>query len=98
MPIFEKYIFNLTNPMMSADEFDLLDELYFLQSYEQLKKELDWDDRKLLATLQALLEKGWIKCYSSPEEEVLHNIQIDKEGENYLYLATKEGLLEHNQK
>lgn len=55
---------------MTDDEFDLLDELYFLQSYEYLKNKLDWEDQRLLFTLESLLKKGWIKCYSGPEEEI----------------------------
>lgn len=81
---------------MSEEEFDLLDELYFVQSYAYLKKELDWEDDKLLDILQLLLDKQWVKCFSSPEEEVVKNHNLHDNGKEYLYLATKKGLMEHN--
>lgn len=81
---------------MSDDEFDLLDELYFLQSYEQLKNETRWDDQKLLATLNQLFQKEYIKCYSAPDQEVFDGVDLDRDGSGYYYLATKKGLLKHN--
>lgn len=80
---------------MSDEEFELLDELYFVQSYENLKQELDWEDEKLLFILQKLVDKEWINCFSSPDEEVL-DPDIPNKGKTYFYLASKRGLLEHN--
>ena len=82
--------------MMSEEEFDLMDELYFVQPYPYLKKELGWEDEKLLATLQLLIDKEWIKCFFNVDEEVNDNFNIEKEGKEYYYLATKVGLMEHN--
>jgi hypothetical protein len=82
--------------MMSEEEFDLLDELYFVQPYQYLKEELGWEDEKLLATLQLLIDKEWIKCFYNVDEEVKDNFNIEKEGKKYYYLATKVGLMEHN--
>lgn len=81
---------------MSDDEFELIDELYFVQSYEYLKQELDWEDEKLLFILQMLVDKEWINCFSSPDEEVFDDPDIANKGKNYFYLASKKGLLEHN--
>lgn len=81
---------------MTDDEFDLLDELYFLQSYEYLKNKLDWEDQRLLFTLESLLKKGWIKCYSGPEEEIFGTPQLATKGKELYYLASKQGLLTHN--
>lgn len=81
---------------MTDEEFDLMDELYFVQSYDYLKQELDWEDEKLLVILQKLFEKEWINCFSSPDEEVFNNPDIPKEGKTYYYLASKKGLLDHN--
>jgi len=81
---------------MSDDEFDLLDELYFLQSYDHLKNETGWDDHKLLSTLRQLFEKEYIKCYSAPDQEVFEGADLDRDGFRYYYLATKKGLLKHN--
>lgn len=81
---------------MSDDEFDLLDELYFLQSYDYLKKELGWEDKRLSTTLQQLLQKEWIKCFQAPDEEVFEKVDIASSGQKYYYLATKKGLLKHS--
>lgn len=81
---------------MSDDEFDLLDELYFLQSFGYLKETLNWEDERLFLTLQKLLERGWIKCYHSPDQEVFETVDFSKQGKNLYFLATKAGLLKHN--
>ena len=80
---------------MSDEEFELIDELYFVQSYDYLKQELDWEDEKLLFILQKLVDKEWISCFSSPDEEVF-DPDIPHKGKTYFYLASKRGLLEHN--
>ena len=58
---------------MSDEEFDLLDELYFVQPYAILQDALGWPDPQLLNTLTLLKDKGWIKCFSEEEEEVCHS-------------------------
>lgn len=81
---------------MSEEEFDLMDELYFVQPYTYLKDELGWDDEKLLVNLQELYDKGFIKCLSHPDKELFDNIDIKGQGKLYYYLATKKGLMQHN--
>ena len=82
---------------MTDNEFDLLDELYFLQSYPYLVKTLNMSEDVIHSTLDILLKKGWIKCYISPTEEIDFDIsKFEKEYWNYHYLATKAGLLAHN--
>jgi len=81
---------------MTEEEFDLIDELYFVQSYDYLKQELDWEDEKLLVILQKLIDKEWINCYSSPDEEIFDDPDIPNKGKTYFYLASKKGLLDHN--
>lgn len=81
---------------MSEEEFDLLDELYFVQPYSYLKETLSWDDEKLLVNLQKLFSKGYIKCLSHPDNELFENVLIQENGSSYYYLATKKGLMHHN--
>jgi hypothetical protein len=81
---------------MSDDEYDLLDELYFVQSFAYLKEALDWEDEKLLVTLQRLFDKEWIRCYVTPDEEIFEKTSLRTSGKDYFYLATKKGLLSHN--
>jgi hypothetical protein len=83
--------------MMSDKEFDVLDELYFLQSFASLEKLLPYGGRELAEILENLIVKEWVRCYKAPDDE----IKFDKSGyweeyHKYYYLASKEGLLAHN--
>ena len=82
---------------MTEIEFEVLDELYFLQSYQYLINTLKMEDDNLKETLSILITKGWVRCYRSPTEEVdfEHSI-FEKNYRNYHYLASKAGLLAHN--
>lgn len=82
---------------MSDLEYDVLDELYFLQSYGDLRETLHWDDGLLRDTLESLLRRNWIRCYKTPTEEVFGNeIDLETGYRSYYYLASKSGLFAHN--
>ena len=82
---------------MSDDEFDVIDELYLLQHYRDLSKALKWGDQKLEQVLLILIEKGWVRCYESPEIELEKFEGKSSDGlSEYYFLASKEGLLAHN--
>ena len=80
---------------MSDEEFDVLDELYFVQTYAFLRETLAWEDERLLDTLTLLVEKGWVKCFSEPDQECFETINLQEVGKELLYLATKKGLMAH---
>ena len=83
--------------MMTDNDFDVIDELYFIQSYQYLTKTLDMSGKNIKTTLEGLLKRGWINCYITPTEEIEFDIRnFEKEYRNYHYLATKAGLLAHN--
>jgi len=82
---------------MSDLEYDVLDELYFVQSYEALTGSTGFEDDLLKKVLKKLLSKKWIKCLSSMTEEIAYDdVDFDKDFRNIFYLATKSGLLAHN--
>ena len=81
---------------MTDSEFDLLDELYFVQSFDNLKNALNWEDEELLQTLLSLYQKGLIKCLTGPDQERFDQVDVLTEGKELLYLATKKGLMAHN--
>lgn len=81
---------------MSDEEFDLLDELYFVQPYSYLKESLGWEDPLLLETLASLYQKSFIKCLSTPDSERFDQVDLKGEGKQLYYLATKKGLMAHN--
>lgn len=82
---------------MTDEEFDVLDELYFLQSFTYLLNEIGMKEDKLKSTLVDLCEKGWVKSYSSPTEQVVfERSNFEESFANYYYLASKAGLMAHN--
>ena len=81
---------------MTDPEFELLDELYFVQSYQYIKESLGWEDELLLSTLNALYQRGLIKCLEAPDEERFDLVDVPEEGRNLFFLATKKGLMAHN--
>ncbi len=80
---------------MSDEEFDVLDELYFVQTYTFLRETLAWEDKRLLDTLTSLVEKGWVKCFTEPDQECFEAVNLQVVGKELLYLATKKGLMAH---
>ncbi len=81
---------------MSETEFELLDELYFVQHYSYIKETLKWEDERILDALSLLYEQGLIKCLRSPDEEIFGKVNFTEEGYSLFFLATKKGLMVHN--
>lgn len=82
---------------MTSDEFDLLDELYFVTSFDEVKRALDWSEDRLYTSLITLFRKDWIKCMNAKSEELpSREIDLENAFREYHYLATKQGLLAHN--
>ncbi len=85
--------------MMSDEEFDILDELYFVQSFAYIQENTQYKETEIFETLKILLEKDWIKIYDQSHKEILvvDNIDLAKNYKNFHYLATKAGLKAHTQ-
>jgi hypothetical protein len=81
---------------MTDLEFDLMDELYFVQPFPHLLQTLAWEENILLQTLESLFQKGYIKCLQSHDHERFDEIDWQREGKELFYLATKKGLMAHN--
>lgn len=82
---------------MSDAEFDVMDELYFVQPFNYLIEELEMPAIDLKDVLKSLIEKGWVKCLYNMNDEVFEDkLDIENEFQDYYYLATKTGLLAHN--
>jgi len=84
---------------MSDHEYDVLDELYFLTEYKELIEKLGMDDQEIKPVLVKLFNRGWLRCYLEPNEE-LEEDQVDLEinFRKYSYLASKAGLKAHTSK
>jgi DNA-binding MarR family transcriptional regulator len=82
---------------MTDEEFDVLDELYFLQSFDDLAKSVNFSTKELKDILRALIKKGWLRFYVNPSDEISFEAKrFEKDYHKYYYLASKEGLLAHN--
>ncbi|MDB5257634.1 MAG: hypothetical protein JWM14_2329 [Chitinophagaceae bacterium] len=83
---------------MTDQEFDILDELYFVISFQDLMRNLSWSASDILPVLKQLVAKEMVKCIDpqSEEEVTLSVADLDKQYNKILFLATKKGLMEHN--
>ncbi|WP_276497031.1 hypothetical protein [Pontibacter litorisediminis] len=83
---------------MSNNEFDILDELYFVTSYADLRSTLSLTDQELCAALQSLIHRGYVKIlYPDPDTELEYEeATFGKQCQEYFFLATKAGLVVHN--
>ena len=82
---------------MTDQEFDILDELYFLTSYKELKEISQIGSLEVKELLWRLIEKGWLLCHQNNDEEIdPTKAEFETEFGNYHYLASKKGLLAHN--
>ncbi|WP_266205031.1 helix-turn-helix domain-containing protein [Pontibacter kalidii] len=83
---------------MTNNEFDILDELYFVTSFPDLKSTLSLTDSELCAALQVLIQKGYVKIfYPDPDTEHAYDeATFGRHCRDYFFLATKAGLVVHN--
>jgi hypothetical protein len=82
---------------MTEEEFDLLDELYFVKKFDELTETLRWEKDALKEALWNVIQKEWVKCFLDLTEIEEPSFQIYlTEYLNYQYIATKKGLLAHN--
>ncbi len=85
---------------MTDLEFDVLDELYFVQTFATLREALldDMEEATLVSVLYDLAQKGWVKCLRPNKDEPIHQeaLDIKRDYQQYCYLATKAGLMAHN--
>lgn len=82
---------------MTDKEFEVLDELYFVQPFDAILEETELVEGELKQVLSELLNKGWVKCYGDRQAEMpIASKDLGNDPTSYFYLATKEGLLAHN--
>ncbi len=82
---------------MTDEEFDIIDELYFVTAYRTLQEATEMADEVLKSNLINLVEQGWVRIYESVDEQSeIDQIDINKDYQSYFYLASKKGLFEHN--
>jgi hypothetical protein len=84
---------------MSDAEFNLLDELYFITTFEELEKNFVFGRENLKDTIRQLMSKSWVKMMDKTSDEEIRDMhEFEQNYHQYNFLATKEGLLAHNSK
>ena len=85
-------------PPVTDPEFDLLDELYFVTPFRTLLQKTGLPAAELENQLRALLEQGLIRSYwPDPDTELAYETtSFGAIARDAAYLASKEGLLQHN--
>ena len=84
---------------MKEVEFEILDELYFLISYQKLTNRIDLSEEDLREVLGKMIQKKWVRCYKAVDEDLdWEDVDFKHQFANYHYLASKAGLLAHNSK
>lgn len=84
---------------MTELEFDILDEIYFVTGYQEVREQLMVEEEALQQGFRNLLQQGYVQQLyfdESVQDYVKRNNPDLDEIAKYHYLATKEGLLAHN--
>jgi len=82
---------------MTDLEFDIIDELYFVNSFSDLRDKLRLNDSELKFNLLNLVEKEWVNYFA--ELDGMQNpslADLSKSLTKLYFLASKQGLLAHN--
>lgn len=83
---------------MTDAEFEILDELYFVKSFDDLTKIFQYEIFSLEEELWSLIAKGWVKIIDTEDQEIrLGKEQYSNQKFNLRFNATKQGLTAHNQ-
>jgi hypothetical protein len=85
-------------PPVTDPEYDLLDELYFVTPFRTLLQKTGLPPQELENQLRSLLEQGLIRSYwPDPDTELAYETtSFGAIARDASYLASKEGLLQHN--
>ncbi|SNC66094.1 hypothetical protein SAMN06265337_1495 [Hymenobacter gelipurpurascens] len=83
---------------MTDTEFDILDELYFVTSFSDLVQKTGQSPTDLERNLRSLLEQDLIRSYwPDPDTELAYEeSSFAAIVRDSFFLASKEGLLQHN--
>ena len=83
---------------MTDSEFDILDELYFVASFRDLLQKTGLPAPQLKEGLRSLLEQGLARSFwPDPDTELAYEeSSFGAISQDCYYLASKEGLLQHN--
>ncbi|BDC99640.1 hypothetical protein [Persicobacter psychrovividus] len=79
--------------MMSDIENEILEELFFVISYNELLEEVGCAERDLEQGLLSLIQREWVKAFSEIDGEPLEIAYIEDHMKTLYFLASKQGML-----
>ena len=82
--------------LMEELEYLVMDELYFVMSYDELLDNLEISEEDLNGVLEHLVSREWVWVYQDRGENQCEEYDLKKNAGSYCYLASKKGLLAHN--
>ncbi len=81
---------------MTDTEFELIDELYFVISFQDLCQEVELEKTELIDILLDLYRKTWIRVFDDPDGQADADLVNEETIVNSYLLASKSGLKAHN--
>jgi hypothetical protein len=82
---------------MTTTEYDIMDQLYFVTSYDDIKELSGVEESTITTALWKFIDRRWVKCFDGPENEIeVEEGDFRANFAKYHYLASKEGLMAHN--
>lgn len=77
--------------------YDILEELYFIQTFDGIAEKLNLESNVLQRYLWKMYDLGLVKTMVNFDEEVEQNEEEFKQNfKKYHYIASKKGLMWHN--
>ncbi len=87
------------NEELTDLQFQILDSVYFVESFENIREEADATLPVVVAEMRYLIDKGWMQVMQFDEEkdDYVRTAIFDTDHlEEYHFLATRDGLMKHN--
>ena len=73
-----------TQVSMSDNEFEIMDELYFVVSFDQLMGSIELTKNKVIKVLESLYDKGWIQDPKGKTKSVVVTEEGERKAEEFL--------------
>lgn len=87
------------NEELNDIQFQILDSVYFVESFSSLRDEVSTSEAILVNELRLLIDKDWVQVmvFDKQKEDFIRTAIFDTDHlEDYHFLVTRNGLMKHN--
>ncbi len=87
------------NENINEVQFQILDSVYFVESFEHIREEAGVPVPVLVDELRVLIDKGWVQVmvFDRKKDDFVRTGIFDTDHlEDYHFLVTRNGLMRHN--